>query len=394
MSTDTPNAAASVVVVNVEAELFGLIRETLATEAVLPNSSVEFDEGFLVIERTMPDVVIVGVSPTIDTALTFCADAKEANPQATFIAIADAPNAEDILAAVRGGFNEYLVLPDDVDRLRDVTQNAAQGSDDSERGMVVSVLGAKGGVGGTLVATHLATELAEIHRVICLDNDFISGDIAAMMNLTPKGTVVDLLNRGNKIDERMLTGTVTHHPSKVQFLCQPEDLGRLEIAEGGNVHHLVSAAARAYQYVVVDCGVSLDGPTLSALNQSDKVIIVSTPDVVSVRSAHRKIKLLASYGVDKDKLHLVLNKVPKERLLPTSAIKTNLEIEVHAEIPFDPASADIATNEGKILREVSRRGDLTQQLARLVGLLHSDDEFTETKESTEKQGFLARFFNR
>ena len=79
-------------------------------------------------------------------------------------------------------FKEFVVLPDDANRLRSTVHEAAfkQGTDE-EKGRVVTVTGAKGGVGTTTLAVHLAAELAGIHRVLLLDLDFGIGDVAPII---------------------------------------------------------------------------------------------------------------------------------------------------------------------------------------------------------------------
>ena len=62
------SGAASVVLVGLDGDQMGTVRETLAAEAVLPNSSVPFGDALPVIERTRPDVVIVGYMRSIEAS--------------------------------------------------------------------------------------------------------------------------------------------------------------------------------------------------------------------------------------------------------------------------------------------------------------------------------------
>ncbi|MGK0347789.1 MAG: 16S rRNA G1207 methylase RsmC, partial [Myxococcota bacterium] len=75
----TARAAASVVLVGLDADAMGLVRETLAAEAVLPNSSISFGDAISAVKRQRPDVVIVGFHQAMDAALALAqALAKEA----------------------------------------------------------------------------------------------------------------------------------------------------------------------------------------------------------------------------------------------------------------------------------------------------------------------------
>lgn len=374
----------------------GLVRETLAAEAVLPNSSIDYEEAFEVIQRTLPDVVLVGFSENVDRAVEFGRELLKEQPKLTLVALARTSEATTILAAMRVGYKEFAVLPTEADRLRDVVHSAAfSPAEEGEKGLVVALTGAKGGVGTTLLATHLAAELASIHRVVCMDCDFIMGDIAPHMDLIPKDTLADLLPRADRIDERMLTGSVMVHPSKVHFLCQPDDLDRLGEVRAEDVFNIINAAAKGYQYVVVDCGNDLYEPAAIALNVADQVFVVATPDVVAIRDAHRKIQALQSVGIEKKRISLIINRMPEKPFLSLDDIEQNIHWSVMATIADDPATVGQAVNEGTLVRDVSKSADITRDISQLVSLLAEDpDEIQPIREVRTNRGFLARLFGR
>jgi DNA-binding NtrC family response regulator len=160
--------AASVVLVGLDNDQMGMVRETLAAEAVLPSASISFGEAHEVIGRNRPDVVIVGYSRAKDASLELARYVHSGDLSSiVLIALAEASSADAILAAMRVGFKEFVVLPDDAGRLRQVVHEAAfKSGDDDEKGRVIAITGAKGGVGNTTIAVHLAAELAGIHRVL------------------------------------------------------------------------------------------------------------------------------------------------------------------------------------------------------------------------------------
>lgn len=206
----------------------GLVREALAAEAVLPNTSVPFGEAMNVVKRTRPDVVVVGYSRAIEAAIALAEALKRDGATSTLVALAERSDAEAILAAMRAGYKEFVVLPDDAARLRQAVHEAAYApQEDEEKGVVIAVCGAKGGVGTTTVATHLACELAAIHRVLCMDLDMSMGDVAPQLDLTPRDTIADVLPRADRVDERSLAGSVVVHRSKLHVLAMPDEMENL-----------------------------------------------------------------------------------------------------------------------------------------------------------------------
>ncbi|MFT4626716.1 MAG: pilus assembly protein CpaE [Myxococcota bacterium] len=393
------SGAATVVLVGLDGDAMGLVRETLAAEAVLPNAPVGFGDAIGVVKRARPDVVIVGYSRAIDAALELAEALRREQTPTTLVALADKSDAEAILAAMRVGYKEFVVLPDDAARLRQVVHEAAYAPDDEEdKGLVVAVTGAKGGVGATVLATHLAAELAAIHRVLCIDLDFGMGDVASMLDLSVRDSIAELLPRADRIDERSLTGSVIVHKSKVHVLATPDEMESITEVRGDDVFAVVNAAARAYQFVIVDCGSYYDEGVTVALSVADAVVLVTTPDVTSVRDAFRRIKMLNTIGVEKERIRLVVNRFSANAFVSLEDIKQNLGIGIAATISDDPRIVEQAVNEGRLVRDLNKKSDVARDIANLVAVLTDDpEEIAERNKQEDNQrsgGFFASLFNR
>jgi len=393
----TPNSTASVGLVAIDDELLGHVRQALSAEAVLPEGSVSFGDGVEHLLRTMPNVALVGIDLDSDGAVKFAKDIRAENPDISLIAVARSKDSDVILTAMRVGFEEFVVLPDDSETLRSAVSKAAVNrSDDVGTAMVVTLVGAKGGVGTTLLAAHLAAELAGIHRVLCIDLNLGKGDLAAIMDVTPTETIAELLPRAANVDERMLLAHTMVHGSKVHLLCQPDDIDRIESVDPDDLFNVINAAAQGYQYVIIDAGSDITDSNDVAVRVADHVLLVTTPDVVSVRDAHRTYRSLLSRNVDRGNIRLVINKMPRQPYLSAEQIETNLGTKVVAMIPDDPKRVDQAVNEGKLLRELHPRAEVLVEIGKLVGLLSDEvvsaDTAASTK-STKSGGILSRFFS-
>lgn len=369
------SGAASVVLVGLDAEAMGMVRETLAAEALLPSNSTLFGDAVPQIERTKPDVVIVGYTRAVDASLALAEELRRTHPHLTMVALADGPDSVAILSAMRAGFKEFVVLPTDAGRLRQTVHEAAykQATDD-EKGKVVAVTGSKGGVGTTTIAVHLAAELAGIHRVLLIDLDFGIGDVAPMMDLTSRDSIVDLIARSDRMDERVLTSAVVVHRTKVNVLTTPDDMDSVGHIKADEIFSVINTAARAYQWVILDCGTYYDEAVSLGLNVADLIVLVTTPDVTSVRDAFRRLRSLAVLGIEKERVRLVVNRWHKAAYVGKKDIAQNLGIPVAATIADDPRTVEQAVNEGKIIREVNRRCDTARDIANLVAVLTDDPD--------------------
>ncbi len=382
--------AASVVVVGVDSKGMGLIRECLGTEAVLPTHSTPFLEAAQVVRKTRPNVVVMGFDQDFDGAVRLGPSLKREVPNLHMVAISERTDPERIRAAMRAGYQEYVVLPEDGDLLRRAVHEAAHGGEGGgETGTVVAMVGSKGGCGVTMLTVNLAAELSPVYRVCVADMDFSMGDAAAFLDLQPSSNIYDLLRGLDRLDERVLAGNVAVHPSKVHVLAQPTELMDLEEIRGEDTLAILRSAAEAYQYLLVDCGGRIDESTHMVTTVADVVILVTTPGVVAVKNAWRRLQLMLRLGIEKDQIRLVVNQWDKNAELTRADIENNLGLPVAATIAADFPTCQRAVNLGRLLRDVDKRSPTLRDISAAVALITERAERVETE--TSKASFWGLF---
>lgn len=374
--------AASVIVLGVEPRVMGQIRETLGAEAVLPAGSTAFDEALATIAKIRPDAVITGFDKDSDEAIRIAGQITAEFPRIQLIALASKADPDRIRAAMRAGYREFVVLPDDADLLRQAVHEANFREDPEEdHGDVIALWGSKGGVGTTVIAVNLAAELAPVNRVCVVDLDFAMGDAAVMLDLQPQQSIMDVFRNVHRLDERMLAGHVAVHPSKVHILAQPTDLDQREEVRGDLVMKVLTAVARSYQYCLVDCGHGLDEASLTAATVADRILLIATPDVPAIKNTWRRLRLIERLGIEKSRVHLVLNRYDrKTAAVPISDIETNLSRKVDCVISEDRTVLR-AVNEGKLLRDIDRKCPAVKDLETLTGIVTGGEVVAERKSS-------------
>ena len=371
MQGSTPSRSnATVLVVGVDGHGLGLIRECLSTEAAIPNEQTHYLDASNAVRRHRPHVVIVGFDDDFDAAVRLGSALKEEHPQLVLVAHASTADPERIRAAMRAGYRDFVVLPEDANLLRrSVREAPTEAVMATDQGQVIAIVGAKGGVGTTFVSVNLAAELAPVHRVCVADLDFSMGDVASMLDIQTTSHMHDLLANLNRLDERMLAGSVGVHPSGVHIIAQPLELVENDFLRSEDVLRVLSAAADAYQYLLVDCGGRLDDATRTCATVADLILLVCSPDVPSVKNAWRRLHLLERQGVDLNRIRLVVNRWDKNPPLSESDIESNLGIPVAATIANDPARCQHAVNVGALLRDVDKRSPAARDISNLVSLI-------------------------
>ncbi|GAA1352828.1 AAA family ATPase [Streptomyces beijiangensis] len=207
-------------------------------------------------------------------------------------------------AAMDSGARGLVGLPLGYEELSARVQNAASWSTGVRRhlggspevmggpgGTVVTVSGAKGGVGATLTAVQLALAAAASGRTVALvDLDLQSGDVASYLDVQFRRSIVDLSGIAD-ISPRVLQDAVYAHPTGIGLLLAPADGERGEEVTDRVARQVVSSLRNRYEVVVVDCGTQMNGANAAAIEMADRALLLVTPDVVAVRAAKRMVRM-------------------------------------------------------------------------------------------------------
>jgi pilus assembly protein CpaE len=234
-----------------------------------------------------------------------------------------------------------------------------------DRGQLIAVRGAKGGVGTTAIATNLAIALhSQTQQSTALvDSDFFAGDVLAALSLSTNRSVIDLLSNLAQLDDDVIATTLVPHSSGVDVLAAPADFEQVESIKADAYQRVLEDLRARYDFVVVDCSASLDHNTLAALDLSDLLLLVSTPDIASLKNASRFLKLGARLGYSESKLRLVLNRSNLPGAISATDFEQHLSYHTSFKLSNDSAVSQ-ALAVGEPLKSSSRVARELTQVAR------------------------------
>ncbi|MFF2959337.1 CpaE family protein [Streptomyces sp. NPDC057963] len=207
-------------------------------------------------------------------------------------------------SAMESGARGVITLPLSYEELANRVQSAAQWSVGVRRhlsagadvftgpgGTVITVSGAKGGVGATVTAVQLALAAQASGRNVALvDMDLQAGDIGSYLDVQFRRSIVDL-STITDISPRVLSDAVFTHGSGLALLLAPGEGESAEEVSDRSARQIVSALRSRYEVVVIDCGSQLQGASAAAIEMADKALLVTTPDVIAVRGAKRLVRM-------------------------------------------------------------------------------------------------------
>jgi pilus assembly protein CpaE len=101
-----------------------------------------------------------------------------------------------------------------------------------------------------------------------------------------------------------------------------------------------------YAYVIVDTSSFLTDVTLSAIDVSDLVVLVTTQDIPSIKNCRLFLDLLQTLGLERERILFVMNRYDKRINITPDRVTENLKQEVVSIIPLDEATVTKAVNRG------------------------------------------------
>jgi pilus assembly protein CpaE len=249
---------------------------------------------------------------------------------------------------------------------------------------VLAVMGAKGGVGATLVACQLAARLqAHGQRTVLVDLNLPLGDVALHLDVQPRYTLANLANQDEHIDATYLKTVLQTHPSGLEILAAPTRVEEAELVHGRHVERALAILRASYDFVVLDVSRSWTEPSVRALDLADQILLVTLRDVTTLSHAREHLDLLRRLGHPETKIRLIANRASRTDPVTPGDFDQFLGRGADVRLPNDYRAALTSVTEGRSLAEVAPRSPLTRafdELAdKVVEWCHVDSEETEPK---------------
>lgn len=218
----------------------------------------------------------------------------------------------------------------------------------SPKGKIVTIYSPKGGTGCTTLAVNLAITLNnEDTRVALVDGNLQFGDVAVFLNEQGKNTIIDLAPRAEELDPEIVEDVMLKHAaSGLHVLAAPSRPEYAEKVSSNQFAKVLEYLRQMYAYVIVDTAALLTDATLSAIDVSDLIVLVTTQDIPSIKNCRLFLDLLQTLGIERDRILFVMNRYDKRINITPDRVTENLKQEVVSVIPLDEATATKAVNRG------------------------------------------------
>lgn len=306
-------------------------------------------EAVSLAKQAEPDVVVIAIEEPTIRALQTVEALSDLLPHAAIIGYSTIKDPNSMRKAMLAGINDYIIAPVKEEELinsiyqvlateeRKRQRAAGESEDVVAAGSVITVFGAKGGIGKTTIATNLATAIVQKtnQSVVLVDLDTRFGDVGILMDIPVERSIADLAIPEEEITRDMVQECLYQHNSGVFILPAPIRPTDWRNVHAGHIERIVSILTQTYDYVVLDTPGTFNDIVARSLELASMVVLVATVDMASLKDTLLAIDMLRSWNFPQDKIKLVINATNEASNVQPQEVKRMLGRDVFWSIPYD-----------------------------------------------------------
>jgi pilus assembly protein CpaE len=244
------------------------------------------------------------------------------------------------------GVAEYLVKPVTVEALRSAMTNmpverqhlAQRQLPAVGKSSLTAVVGARGGIGTTMVAVSLAWLFAESHhcRTVLVDLDINCGSTGLALDAAPGTGLSEALASPQRIDELLISSSTAKLGENLYLLSSEQHLDSVRRCPPDAVLRLTEGLRTGFERIILDVPRSDPELLRQGMEHADTILILTDFSLAGVRDTGRLIAL-AEKTAPKAKRIVVGNRLgcAKKGELPRAEIEKALGVKLTVVIPED-----------------------------------------------------------
>jgi len=275
---------------------------------------------------------------------------------------------------MRQGISEYLVSP--VGTVQYIETLAVLYADPATqpKAKLHCFVGAKGGVGSSLISHNVAWCISEKlnESTIILDLDLSFGTSGLDFNLDSSGRgIIEALLEPNRLDDVLLNRLIAKPTDRLALFIAPSSLEDGFDPPIKSLEKILEVVRANYAHVVIDLPHIWNNWARTLLTMSDEVILTVTPDLVCLRNGKNIFDYLIAQRPNDTKPRVILNMTesPKRPEIPVKEFTDALGVPPTAILTHDNALFGAASNNGQMLGEVDPKNKNSETMMTLASML-------------------------
>jgi pilus assembly protein CpaE len=258
---------------------------------------------------------------------------------------------------IRRGISDYMIAPvSTIDVVRTVC-SLFNAPDSKPVGRILAVVGAKGGVGASVIAHNIAWAVArDMHLdTVIVDLDLPFGTAGLDYNQDPPQGVADAVFAPDRVDTAFVDRLLSKCTDHLSLLAAPATLDRVYDFGAEAFDPIIDVLRASVPYVVLDVPHHWSAWTRRALIGADDILVIAGPDLANLRNAKSILDLLRGSRPNDRRPVYCLNMVgvPKRPEIKPGDFARAIEDEPQAIIAFEPQLFGTAANNGQMIAEIA-----------------------------------------
>ena len=348
------------------------------------------------LKRIRPEAAVLMLGSAAERDTDLIRHLAASFPEVALVTTSREATPGQVMNSLRAGAREFLQLPASRDELGAVLDSVAEFCEREraalkKRGRVVSVFSSKGGSGSTFVATNVAACVG--FQTVLVDFNLQAGDAGSFLNLDPQFSVADAAKNLMRLDHSLLGSYVVPFSPQLSLLAAPDEPHEAEEVKAEHVFDLLRVLREEFRCVVIDLQHTFDPVTVSALDQSDDILLVMTLDIPGIRHTKRALKIFDRLGYPREKVSVVVNRWSKGVDAELKKVEGHIGERIVGFIPNDYKRVIDSINLGRPLVQLDPSSKVSAEVARIAAMLAGEAQ-SEPNGPPRGRGLLGSFFGR
>jgi pilus assembly protein CpaE len=348
-----------------------------------------------------PDVLIVETDDISENFITQLGQlANVCSPETDAVIVGPMNDVHLYRSLVGMGVRDYLVRPVTQEDLVKVIAKAIIDKRGLSGARLVTVSGAKGGVGCTTIAQILAWSISDACRqkTMLMDAAGSPGSLGIAYGIEPATTFAEAVRIGlGGTDDDMKRIVQSAGDQLSLLVCGGEPM-LTESPDAESFEALVNRIMQKYPVVVLDLSGSSPAVHKRMVVRANSVVVVSTAMLPSLRNSRTLLNDIKNMRAGLKDIDVVINMIgiAQSEEVAAKDIKTALDLEPIAKIPFAPKIFGGGEASGKPVGQNKAAADIMKQietLARRVAVANPTAKETDDGSGGKKDsplGFLKK----
>ena len=343
-----------------------------------------------------PQILFVDMSESGDPLNDINSLAEVCEPGTVVIAAGQVNDVRLYRDLVASGIQDYLLKPFGADQLRDALAQAqavflAPRDAGPERPhMTVAVIGTRGGVGASSMATSLAWLLSEKKKrpTALLDLDIHFSTNALAMDLEPGRGLTDAIENPSRIDGLFIERAMVRASDMLAILSAEAPINQPMMTDGGAFYQLLEEFRQAFECSVIDLPRNMLIQHTHLMTDVNVAVVVTELSLAAARDSIRILSWLRS-NAPQTRVLVVANRVhPGAPEISRKDFEQSIERKVDVIVPFDLRIGAQAAKLGKTLAETAKGSKVgaacTAMLDEVMGLAGDEADNAGGKSAAKK----------